>query len=112
MKTPEPAGKTDRPPLLWIGVSEAFAEAGFPYAPGLAALCGLSPGELLISQTPKLADALWIAEEAARLKELSAVVLEVRGNPNRLDLTATRRLHRRAQEAGRPVFLLRQSAEA
>ena len=112
LKTPEPAGKTGRPPVLWIGVSEAFAEAGVPYAPGLAALCGLSPGELLISQTPKLADALWIAEEAARLKELSAVVLEVHGNPNRLDLTATRRLHRRALEAGRPVFLLRQSAEA
>jgi len=64
--------KTDKPekairPLLWIGVSDAFAEAGFPHAPGLA-LLGLSPDKLLITQTPKLADALWVAEEAARLR--------------------------------------------
>ncbi len=108
--------KTEKPEkairsLLWIGVSDAFAEAGFPYAPGLA-LFGLSPDELLITRTPKLADALWIAEEAAPLREISAVLLEIHGNPGRLDLTATRRLHRRAREAGRPVFLLRQSAEA
>jgi protein ImuA len=37
-------------------------------------------------------------------------MLELRGHSARLDLTATRRLHRRAQQAGRPVFLLRQSA--
>ena len=70
------------------------------------------PGSLLFAEAPKLADALWIAEEAARLTALAAVILELRGNPDRLDLTATRRLHRRAQEAGRPVFLLRQAAEA
>lgn len=111
LKTRE-AEEGRRPPILWIGVSEAFAEAGFPYAPGLAALFGLSPDELLVSRTPKPADALWIAEEAARLTELSAVLLETHGNPGLLDLTATRRLHRRAREAGRPVFLLRQSAQA
>ncbi|MGI6856881.1 ImuA family protein [Mesorhizobium sp. 1B3] len=99
-------------PVLWIGAGEAFSEAGFPYAPGLLAFCGLSPGDLLVCDIRKLADALWIAEEAARLSELSAVFLEVRGNPRILDLTATRRLHRRAQIAGRPVFLLRQSAGA
>ena len=43
---------------------------------------------------------------------LAAVILEIRGSPQRLDLTATRRLHARAQSAGRPVFLLRQAAEA
>ena len=53
-----------------------------------------------------------MAEEAAGNKALSAVVLELRGNPARLDLTATRRLHRRAEQAGRPVFLLRQAAFA
>jgi protein ImuA len=112
LKRRQTGGGQNRFPVLWIGVAQAFAETGFPYAPGIAALCGLSPEELLVSQAPKLMDALWIAEEAAGLKELSAVILEVHGNPARLDLTATRRLHRRAQMAGNPVFLLRQAGEA
>lgn len=99
-------------PLLWIGTTEIFREAGRPYAAGLAQLFGLSPGELLFAEAPKLLDALWIAEEAARLAALSAVIVELRGNPEKLDLTATRRLHRRAADAGRPVFLLRQAAQA
>ncbi len=99
-------------PVLWIGINQVFAEMGFPHAPGLASFCGISPEEFLVAQAPNLADALWVAEEAARLKELSAVFLELQGNPNRLDLTATRRLHRRAQLAGRPVFLLRQAGNA
>ncbi len=111
LKTHGAEEEDSRPPILWIGVRDAFTEAGFPYALGVADFCGLSPGELLLSQVPKLTDALWVAEEAARLKQLAAVFLEVHGNPERLDLTATRRLHRRALEAGRPVFLLRQSAE-
>lgn len=97
-------------PILWIGTSEIFREAGIPYAPGLASAYGLRPEELLVSEAAKLSDALWIAEEAARLKELSAVFLELRGNPDQLDLTATRRLHRRTMEAGRPFFLIREAA--
>lgn len=99
-------------PLLWIGTSEIFREAGLPHAPGLAGRFGVSTERLLVSQTSKLPDALWVAEEAARLTALGAVVLELRGNPHRLDLVATRRLHRRAQQAGRPLFLLRQAGEA
>ena len=41
-----------------------------------------SRARLLFAQAPKLADALWIAEEAARLKGFSAVLLEMRGNPD------------------------------
>ena len=99
-------------PVLWVGTTEIFREAGFPYARGLQAGFGIAPGNLLYAEAPKTTDALWIAEEAAGLSALSAVVLELRGNPDRLDLTATRRLHRRAQMAGRPVFLLRQAALA
>lgn len=100
-----------RLPLLWLGTAEVFAEAGFPYAAGLHRAYGIKPSQLLFAEAPKLADALWIGEEAARLPDLAAVILELRGNPRMLDLTATRRLHRRAMAAGRPVFLLRQSAE-
>ncbi|MEO5324670.1 hypothetical protein PV773_15230 [Mesorhizobium sp. CC13] len=96
--------------VLWVGTAEIFREAGFPHAPGLDRLFGLAPGQLLFAEAPKPADALWIAEEAARIDELAAVIVELRGNPRELDLTATRRLHRRAQDAGRPVFLLRHSA--
>ena len=99
-------------PVLWIGAGPAFTEAGFPHAPGAARLAGLGADELLFCAAPRLADALWVAEEAARLDALSLVLVEVRGNPARLDLTATRRLHRRAQIAGRPVLLLRQAAVA
>ncbi|PTE07579.1 ImuA family protein [Mesorhizobium helmanticense] len=101
-----------RLPILWIGTSEIFREAGFPYARGLQTSFGIEPGELLFSEAPRLVDALWVAEEAARMTALSAVILEIRGSPQRLDLTATRRLHARAQAAGRPVFLLRQAGEA
>lgn len=97
--------------VLWIGTAEIFREAGLPYAAGLEWLFGLAPDRLLFAEAPKPTDALWIAEEAAHIDELAAVIVELRGNPRGLDLTATRRLHRRAQEAGRPVFLLRQSAE-
>lgn len=99
-------------PLLWIGTTEVFREAGLPHAQGLGALFGIGAGSLLFSEVAHLEDALWVAEEAAGNKALSAVVLELRGNPARLDLTATRRLHRRAQDAGRPLLLLRQAGFA
>jgi protein ImuA len=101
-----------RLPVLWIGTSEIFREAGFPYARGLQGLFGIAPEQLLFSEAPKLTDALWVAEEAAKMTALAAIILEIRGSPQRLDLTATRRLHARAQSAGRPVFLLRQAGEA
>jgi len=96
--------------VLWVGMSGALQEAGLPHAVGAQALSGLAPERLLLAQAPKLADALWVAEEAIPLQKLAAVVVEVHGNPEKLDLTATRRLHRRAQAAGRPVLLLRQAA--
>ncbi len=99
-------------PVLWIGTSGFFAEAGLPYAHGLSRLFGIGPQDLLFAEAPRPVDTLWIAEEAAALKTLATVIIELPGNPQQLDLTATRRLHRRAAEAGRPVFLLRQSAQA
>lgn len=98
-------------PLLWLATRDAFSEAGLPYAAGIRETFGIPAHRLLFAEAPKLGDTLWIAEQAARLPDLAGVILELRGNPRMLDLTATRRLHRRAQAAGRPVFLLRQSAE-
>ena len=77
-------------PVLWIGTAEIFREAGFPYARGLQASFGIEPEQLLFSEAPKLVDALWVAEEAARMTAFAAVILEIRGSPRLLDLTATR----------------------
>jgi protein ImuA len=99
-------------PVLWIGTTGMFGETGFPHARGLQTMFGIGPETLLFCEAKKLTDALWIAEEAALLAAPAAVVLEVHGNPQRLDLTATRRLHARAQQTGRPLFLLRHAAEA
>ena len=109
LRSQRPAGSGF--PLLWIGTGQAFTEGGFPYAPAMCARFGFAPGELIFAEPAKLADALWIAEEAMRVREIAGVLVELCGNPQKLDLTATRRLHRRAAMAGRPVFLMRQSAE-
>ena len=92
-------------PVLWVGMAESFREAGYPYPPGIRFLYGIDPARLLVAQADKLTDALWIAEQAAALDGFSAVLLETRGNSARLDLTATRRLHHRARDAGHPLFL-------
>ena len=98
-------------PVLWVGMTESFREAGYPYPPGILFLYGIDPSRLLVAQAEKLTDALWIAEQAAALDGFCAVLLEARGNSVHLDLTATRRLHHRSRDAGHPLFLLRQAAQ-
>jgi protein ImuA len=98
-------------PLLWIAGDGMSAEAGGLYSPGIFDRYGIAPDRLILSSARRIEDALWIAEEAASLAALSVVVLEVGPAPRKLDLTATRRLHRRAQIAGRPLFLLRHSGQ-
>lgn len=99
-------------PLVWIATSEMLHEAGAPYLPGIAAFYGIRSGQLFVAEASKTADALWVAEEAASLEAIGVILLELRGNPRALDLTATRRLHRRALAAGHPLFLLRHGALA
>lgn len=98
-------------PILWIGSAEVFREAGKPYAPGLSARFGISARRLLFAEIDKLTDALWVAEGAASLSSFAAILLELRGNSQHLDLTATRRLHRRAMSARHPLFLVREAAD-
>jgi len=97
-------------PILWVGMTESFREAGYPYPPGIGFLFGIDPSRLLVARADRLGDALWIAEQAAALDGFAAILLETRGNSDRLDLTATRRLHQRARDVGHPLFLLRQAA--
>jgi protein ImuA len=99
-----------RDPVLWIGGPGTFFEGGAPYGRGLRML-GFAPERLLLVEPKRLADALWIAEEGAHTRGLAAVIVDMRGQPGLMGLRETQRLHRRAQATGRPVLLLRQSAE-
>ena len=84
-------------PLLWNGSDDLIAETGFPYSSGIAGLFGIPHRMLLFART---ASALGPGE-AAGLSALAAIVLEIHGNPRCLELTATRRLHRRACASAR-----------
>ncbi|GGD40743.1 ImuA family protein [Aureimonas glaciei] len=95
-------------PAIWIGGAHGFAEGGMPYGPGLAAY-GLDPSGLVLVRAPRLEQAIWAGEEAARSPAPALTILEARGNPKLLGLEGTRRLHLRAGRAGRPLLLLRQS---
>ncbi len=98
--------------LIWIGTREIFREAGRPYAPGLAEQFGIRPESLILAEAAKLEDVLWIAEQAADLAAPAVIVVEAGARSRALDLTATRRLHRRALAAGHLMMLLRHAGRA
>lgn len=87
--------------VLWVAERDTPREAGRLHAPGLHAL-GLDPGRVVEVAARDPADALWVMEEAIRNRGVAAVLVEIRGSPRTLDLTATRRLALRARD--RPVL--------
>ncbi|MGB6117486.1 MAG: hypothetical protein WBF87_04630, partial [Mesorhizobium sp.] len=97
-------------PILWAATAQTLREAGRPYMPGLVQRFGLQPQRMLFADVPRPVDALWVAEEAASAGVFSAIIVEIGGDPRELDLTATRRLHRRALASGCPLYLMRLSA--
>lgn len=97
-------------PIIFISETSSRLEGGHVYPPGLISL-GINPATCLFVQPRSLHDALWVAELAAKQKSVAATILEVRGNPQNLDMAGTRRLHLRAQSSGRPFFLLRQAGQ-
>ncbi len=70
------------------------------FAPGLA-VAGLAPGRLLVVEAGR--QVLASMEEAARYPGLAAVI----GEPDQLDLTASRRLLLAAESSGVPVLAIR-----
>ncbi|MCD2182621.1 ImuA family protein [Rhizobium sp. GN54] len=95
---------------LWISQALALSEAGTPYAPGLRKH-GLDPARFLLARPRTVQDALWMAEAALGVSAFSAVILEIRGNPDCFGLTESRRLQLRARAAGTLLLLLRQAGE-
>ncbi len=87
--------------VLWCGRRADAHGAGF-YAPGLAQV-GLAPGRLLVAMAAADTAVLAVMEEGLRHPVLDCVVGEV----ERLDLTASRRLHLAAEKSGVTAFVLR-----
>lgn len=92
--------------LLWLRCDDAKRTSGRLYAPGFGELGG-DPGRLLLAVAPDPVMLLRGAADAARCAGLGVVLVECRGNPRVLDLTATRRLTLAAEQSGVSVLLLR-----
>lgn len=95
--------------LVWILEEMALMEAGWPYAPGLAAL-GIDPARLVLAHAPRPQDAMHAFEEA--LKTRGAVVIgELWGAGRAMDFTLSRRLALAAR-AGSTIGLMVQAGAA
>src|SRR5690606_30942316 len=101
----------DDRPVLCIAEESALREGGHPHGPGLDQF-GLAAARLVVVETRRPEEALWVFEEGLRCTGLAAVLCELRGRPRALDLTASRRLALRARESGVTGLLLRQAAAA
>lgn len=96
--------------VFWAGEEGAFAEAGAPYPPGLAAF-GLDLARLVVVRAAKREEALWAAEQG--LGAPGAVVICALGAGGKpLDLKASRRLLLFAERNRARCLLLRPNAEA
>ncbi|WP_346432667.1 hypothetical protein [Pseudohoeflea coraliihabitans] len=129
-------------PLVWISAPQTLREGGDLWLPGLLDLLAIGPGtpapQLLVIHPRTELEALWAAETAATAcqslstssapttsssprqsdekqppqKDNAIILVEIRGNPTRLGLSESRRLHFRARSSRQPLLLLRQAADA
>ena len=98
-----------RRPLVWIRQDYAERETGALSSSGLAEL-GLDPRALVTVRAPDLEAALRIAADALACDALGAVVLEVWGETQKLDLVGSRKLTLAAQDSGVTALVLRIAA--
>ncbi len=96
--------------IAWIRDPACHLDGGRLFPAGLS-MFGLDPARLLMVHPTDLKTALWAGDEAAKCKDLAAVVLHVKGNPSCFDMTATRRLMLKAHHNGLFVCVLRQGGE-
>lgn len=96
---------------LWVRHGFLEQETGFPHPPGVREL-GFDPARLLFVRARDAVSALQAGLEGARSAGLGAVIVELRGETQAYDLTASRRLALAAKASGVPVFMLRTRAKA
>lgn len=95
-------GRPQTGSILWCQNAESVHEAGRLHGSGIARF-GIDPGRIMFAETDNTRDCLWVLEEAAKCSDLCAIIGEVKS----ASFTETRRLTLAAQEAGIPIFLIR-----
>lgn len=96
--------------IIWVVDPASKQECGTLYPRGLAQY-GIDADQITFIRARDLHSAMWAVDEAANCQGLAAVIFQVKGNPTRFDMTATRRLMLRAQESNVFTCILRQSGE-
>ena len=102
--------KNDERRIIWIIDPAAAIECGSLFPAGLAQF-GIDPARLFFVKACNLQKAMWAADEAAGCNDLAAMVIQIKGNPLKFDMTATRRLMLRSKQSGVLSLILRQSGE-
>jgi protein ImuA len=91
-------------PLIFVLPAYGFRQYGRLYGHGLAAL-GLHPDRIILVETVRRTDTLWAVEEALHSGVPAAVAAAI----DKLDLKLSQRLQFAAQQACRPLLLLREA---
>lgn len=96
--------------IVWVTDPATRVDGGGLFPAGLGQY-GLDPSCLTMVEPGDLQGAMWAADEAAGCTGLAALIFQIKGNPARFDMTATRRLMLRARQSGVLALILRQSGE-
>lgn len=96
--------------VVWVSDPAARIDGGGLFPAGLAQY-GFDPSSMTMVEPGDLQGAMWAADEAAGCAGLAALIFQIKGNPARFDITATRRLMLRARQSGVLALTLRQSGE-
>ncbi|MGJ8569643.1 MAG: ImuA family protein [Hoeflea sp.] len=96
--------------IVWVTDPATRVDGGGLFPAGLAQY-GLDPSSMTMVEPGDLQGAMWAADEAAGCNGLAALIFQIKGNPARFDMTATRRLMLRARQSGVLALTLRQSGE-
>ncbi|WP_417432605.1 ImuA family protein [Hoeflea sp.] len=102
--------RSGRRGVVWVTDPATRVDGGGLFPAGLAQY-GLDPSSVTMVEPGDLQGAMWTADEAAGCNGLAALVFQIKGNPARFDITATRRLMLRARQSGVLALILRQSGE-
>ncbi len=92
--------------MLWLREEAVEQQVGMLHAAGLVQI-GLDPGSLILGRLPDAVSVLRAAVDALRCPTLGAVIVEVKGDPRSLDLTASRRMTLAAETSGVTALLLK-----
>ena len=96
--------------IIWVTDPATRVDGGGLFPAGLAQY-GLDPSSMTMVEPGDLKGAMWAADEASGCNGLAALIFQIKGNPGRFDITATRRLMVRARDSGVLALILRQSGE-